>query len=121
MMKPRPAWPRFWERMKHLMINLPKYNIKPVSGDKDPQDSVTTIGRRLPALVCLAALLALLVLSGCSGEITGSPSSKDQVQHQNNGEDETVMEDEKYVLETAKPPIDLDVPPALETATLAMG
>jgi hypothetical protein len=107
--------------MKHLMINLPKYNIKPVSGAKDPQDSVTTIGRRLPALVCLAALLALLVLNGCSGEITGSPSSKDQVQHQNNGEDETVMEDEKYVLETAKPPIDLDVPPALETATLAMG
>lgn len=121
MMRPGPAWPRFWEMMKHLMINMPESNKKLVSGAKDSQDSVKTTGRRLPALVCLATLLALLVLSGCSGEITGSPSSKDQVQHQNSREDETVMEDEKYVLETAKPPIDLDVPPALETASLAMG
>jgi len=121
MMKPGPDWPRFWEMMKKLMINLAGKNKKPATGAENLQDAVTTAGRRLLAVICLAALLALLILSGCAGEITDSPAAEDRVQHQNSGKDENFMEDKDYVLETAKPPIDLDVPLALETATLAMG
>ena len=121
MMMPSSAWPKFWEMIKNLMINQPENNQKPGFGAKDSQNSVTATGWRLPALVCLTSLLALLVLSGCNGEIIGSPAAEDRVQHQNSGKDENLMENKGHVLKTAKPPIDLKATPLLETATLAMG
>ncbi len=65
--------------------------------------------------------LLLLTLSGCAPPSVGVSENDNQVGHTIQREEEAAMKEESGFAEISKPPIDLDLPDGLKTATLAMG
>ena len=65
----------------------------------------------LPACFVFAGLL-LLILSGCAQQGDGYTTQR---------EEEVAMKEESGFAEISRPPIDLELPAGLKTATLAMG
>jgi len=72
--------------------------------------------------ICLLCL-ALVIMAGCMGnsqEAHDDTEESELLDHDDRKETND-MEQEKAFLNESKPPLDLQVPPNLETATLGLG
>jgi len=67
--------------------------------------------------------LALVITAGCAGNLdeANDVAEVKELQDFNDRKETNDMEQEKAFLNDSKPPLDLQVPPNLETATLGMG
>jgi hypothetical protein len=73
----------------------------------------------LPVCFVFAGLV-LLMLSGCAPP--GVVSENDNLSvHTTQGEEDSAMKEESGFAEISRPPIDLELPDGLKTATLGMG
>lgn len=66
-------------------------------------------------------LLPVFGLSGCAEQVAESPGAEERDPTISNGEEESTMENQLDWSMPEKPPIDMEVPERLETATLALG
>lgn len=79
------------------------------------------LARYIIITVCLIALLSIVILPGCTDEITGNSDSQIMTQPTNLREEDVMIGDRRNLSGLMKPSIDRDIPQNLETATLAMG
>ena len=74
----------------------------------------------LPVCFVFAGLV-LLMLSGCAPPGDGVSENDNLSVHTTQGEEDSAMKEESGFAEISRPPIDLELPDGLKTATLAMG
>jgi hypothetical protein len=65
--------------------------------------------------------LLLIILSGCTLPGDGVSENDNLVGHTTQREEETAMKENSDFAEISRPPIDLELPAGLKTATLGMG
>jgi hypothetical protein len=76
----------------------------------------------LPLQACFViAGLFLLILSGCASTGNGVSENGNQAGHTTQREEDSAMTEESGFAEISSPPIDLELPEGLKTATLGMG
>jgi hypothetical protein len=74
----------------------------------------------LPVCFVIAGLF-LLILSGCASSGNGVSENGNQAGNTTQREEDSAMTEESGFAEISKPPIDLELPDGLKTATLGMG